>query len=337
MRKGLNPAKQSGTPAYIPERLGMLTVVNIPILTGFYENALKIFKIHAASVRVTTTEPFNYIVFDNGSCAEVKQELHRMEAEGCIDWLVTSAHNLGKTGALNMILPGLPNEWICYSDSDMFFRAGWLEASRKIDAAFPNCGMVSAQIVFPDWDIDRGNTDFRKNHGDEFEISMFKPEPWIVEEYCTARGVAEETARDFREMQLEKVTRKADGIEAVMGGNSHQQWLARREVILKTLPLPSEKQLDRMQTSAQDIRIDEMGYLHLSTMKPYLYHMGNEIDEGLRPEIEALKEAQTQAVVYGQKESSDFLEKTIRRLGRNKGLRRLLMRLYNDLYKGLTN
>jgi len=39
----------------------------------------------------------------------------------------------------------MPNDWICYSDGDMFFRPGWLENSVAIFEAFPTAGLVFAQ------------------------------------------------------------------------------------------------------------------------------------------------------------------------------------------------
>jgi hypothetical protein len=82
---------------------------------------------------------------DNGSCIEVQRELQKMQYEGTIDWLILSAHDLGKTGALNWILASMPNEWICYADSDVFFRKGWEIESRKLFDLFPNVGVVTAQ------------------------------------------------------------------------------------------------------------------------------------------------------------------------------------------------
>ena len=146
--KRTNPAK-SGVKAYQPRRLGIATLVYIPVQEGYFDQSLEIFKIHLASVRQYTSEPFDYLVFDNGSCPEVKRELEKLHEQGLIESLVLSEHNLGKTGALNLILAGMPNEWICFTNSDMLFREGWLDVSWKINDSYPDCGMIGAQIIFP--------------------------------------------------------------------------------------------------------------------------------------------------------------------------------------------
>lgn len=67
------------------------------------------------------------LIFDNGSCPEVQEELRRMQASGFIHFLLLSRFNVGKTGALNWILAALPNELIGFADGDVLFRPGWLE------------------------------------------------------------------------------------------------------------------------------------------------------------------------------------------------------------------
>jgi hypothetical protein len=41
---------------------------------------------------------FDLLVLDNGSCEAVKKELQALFQEGWIDWLISSPHNLGRTG-----------------------------------------------------------------------------------------------------------------------------------------------------------------------------------------------------------------------------------------------
>ncbi len=334
MRKGQNPAK-AGVQAYTPKRLGIATLVYIPVQEGYFDQSLEIFKIHLASLRQYTSEEFDYLVFDNGSCPEVKRELVEMHEQGLIDWLVLSEHNLGKTGALNQVLGGMPNEWICFADLDMLFREGWLEACWKIDESFPNCGMIGAQVIFPDWEVDKGNTGFRKTSDPRFVLSQEKAPEWLVDEYCRARGASIEKTLAYREMLLDKVRNVETGVEAYLGGNSHQQFLARSAVLRQILPLPSGMQLSREQDTYQDRRLDELGYLHPTTTLPYLYHMGNTIDPEIIPEINRLNQPeidlQERQARTGRK--SNLLWKILVWLSQNGHSRRLLLRLYNNLYE----
>jgi len=337
MRQGQNPAKLGSTPPAKAERLGIATLVYIPEQLGYFSQSLEIFKIHAASLRQYTPEPFNYLVFDNGSCPAVRQELLKMQLDGQIDWLYLSDANLGKTGALNQLLPGMPNEWICFADSDMLFRPGWLEESWKIEQAFPNLGMIGAQFVYPDWEVDKGNSAFRKTDDPRFQFDQWKPDDWMAAEYCRARGINQEMTQKYSAMLLDRVTERQSGVQAILGGNSHQQWLARKEVITRILPLPATQALNRKEDTYQDQRLDELGCLHLTTPYPYLYHMGNTLDPEIQPEIERLAGAgapeRTAAPRPGK---AHPLWKLLAALGRKPAGRRLLLRLYDNLYQILS-
>ena len=336
MRKGQNPAK-TGVVAYSPHRLGIVTLVYIPIEEGYFDQAFEIFKIHLASLRQYTPEEFNYLVYDNGSCPEVKRELEKMHEQGLIDWLVLSEHNLGKTGALNQVLAGMPNEWICFVDSDMLFRPDWLEACWKINESFPKCGMIGAQVIFPDWDVDKGNKAFRKLQDPRFVFSQEKAPEWLVEEYCRARGASDDRTAVYREMLLDKARCMETGVEVYLGGNSHQQFLARRIVLQQILPLPSGLQLSREQDTYQDRRIDELGYLHLTTTLPFLYHMGNTIDPEIIPEINCLQGPQNRdpqrSKLQKIEKKANLVWKILVWLSRNRRTRKLLLRIYINLYE----
>ncbi len=335
MRKGQNPAKQD-VPAYAPEKLAIVTLVYIPVEEGYFEHSWEVFLAHIGSVHQTTEEGFNYVVFDNGSCPEVRARLEELHEQGWIDWLILSDQNLGKTGALNFVLGAVPNEWICFADSDMLFRQGWLDESWKIQQAFPNLGMIGAQVIFPDWEVDKGNSAFRKTSDPAFRFSRVKAAEWLVTEYCRGRGINPEKEKIYRQMLLDQVEHVPSGVKAILGGNSHQQWLARREVIRQILPLPAALQLSRKEDTYQDQRLDELGYLHLTTTVPYLYHMGNSIDEEIKPEVARLEIPEGQERPAGEQKApqkKNLVFRLLAWLSKNKTARRGLVRLYNTLYQ----
>ena len=148
-RIGQNPAKL-GMQAYQPKKLGMATITYIPSQEGYFRDSLAILKLTLESLHRNTSEPFDLLVFDNGSSATIQKELIELQHQGVIDWLILAGKNLGKTGAQNWIFSVMPNEWIGYTDSDVLFRKGWLEASREIIAHFPDAGMVGAQPCYFD-------------------------------------------------------------------------------------------------------------------------------------------------------------------------------------------
>jgi glycosyltransferase involved in cell wall biosynthesis len=338
MRKGQNPAK-AGVQAYTPKKLGIASLVSIPVLEGYFAHSLEIFKIHLASIRQYTAEPFDLFVFDNGSCDEVKNELVKLSTQGVINTLILSRHNLGKTAALNQLLGAMHNDWICFSDSDMLFRPGWLEASWEINENFPGCGMIGAQVVFPDRVEDKGNTAFRQDHPEVYQILQEKADPRVVKEYIRGRGINEKQAKYYKEMLLDKAVNTSTGVEAYMGGNSHGQFLGPRDVLLQLLPLPSGLQLSREQDTYQDRRIDELGYLHLTTTVPYIYHMGNVLDPEIVVEVNKLRRLlpASTAVRSKARRKTNLSWKILVQAYRIPFLRKMMLRLYNNLYEIISN
>ena len=85
------------------------------------------------------------MVFDNGSCDEVRTYLEEAYVEGRIQFLMLSKRNIGKGGAWNIIFAAAPGEILAYTDSDAFFYPGWLSQSLRILDTFPNVGMVTSR------------------------------------------------------------------------------------------------------------------------------------------------------------------------------------------------
>ncbi|HVN56300.1 MAG TPA: glycosyltransferase family A protein [Anaerolineaceae bacterium] len=335
MRKGQNPAKL-GIPAYQPHRLGVAVLSFIPTLEGYFADSLAILKVQIESLRASTPGDFDLFVFDNGSCAAVQAELQALLQAGRIDWLLASRHNLGKTGALNWIFGAMPNEWIVYADSDVLFRRGWLEASLKIREAFPAAGMISAQPAF--FDVLHGEgTAHRQLAGEPGNrLGERKLPAAVVNEYCQGIGAPPERAEGLREQPVPVVS-KADGsVEAVVGA-THMQFLIERELARQILPLPATRGLASEEDRALDERIDRAGRLHLSTLEPLVYHMGNRLDEDLAAEIqrdlggamEPGREARKSEVPAGDRGWLKLFES----LSRFRPFQKRLQRIYHLLFE----
>ena len=144
MRKGQNPAKFVKDVAR-PERITVALLNYIPFLSGFYAETLDVLKASLESMRKDAGLPFDLMVFDNGSCEEVREYLVNEKEEGRIQYLILSEKNMGKGGAWNVMLTGAPGEIIAYTDSDVLFSPNWLKRSVEILETFPNVGMVTAR------------------------------------------------------------------------------------------------------------------------------------------------------------------------------------------------
>ena len=335
MRTGANPAK-AGLPAYQPQRLGIATIVYIPSQEGYFENPLEILKFMLASLRPATSQPFDLLVFDNGSCAEVVAELRSLYEQKQIDWLVLSRHNLGKAGAWNWIFAAMPNELMCYADSDVLFRPGWLEASMKVLEAFPQAGMVSAQPNFYDVMQGEGKAHLELQKEGRYTFEAYWPAREIIDEFCRGIGATEEIAEPFYRNPLPSVTNQELGVAAVIGA-SHMQFIIPRQVARQVVPLPETMGLRRAETMSLDTKIDALGCLHLSTQNPYVFHMGNTLSERLLQEVEqvsgvAVERPATDKVPARRRSGWQRLAVS---LVQHPWFNRYFSRLYNFLFQAL--
>ncbi len=335
MRTGKNPAKD-GLPAYTPHRLGVALIVYIPFTEGYFENSIEIFRYQLDSLRAATGEPFDLLVFDNGSCPQVVSALEGLYNQRQIDWLILSAHNMGKAGAWNWIFASMPNELICYADSDVLFRPGWLEASLQVLGAFPKAGMVGAQPNFYDVMDGKGSAHLRLQGDSSYTFGDYRPDKDTVDEYCLGIGASEELVAQFHSRPLPAITEQQSKVQAVIGA-SHMQFLIPREVARRVVPLPATKGLLRKETMSIDYKIDELGYLHLSTTKSYVFHMGNMVNERLRDEVKRIAGITENAAPARQKKVTkpSTVQRTLTRLAKRPRFNRLFLRLYNLLFRVL--
>jgi hypothetical protein len=275
MRKGQNPAKM-GLKAYQPLQLGILLVVYIPNQGGYFAESLKILEYQVASIHRNTSAEFDLHVFDNASCQEVKDALHKFHANGWIDWLTLSNHNMGKAGALNWALRGMPNEIICYSDGDVYFRPGWYENTMKILKTFPQTGMVTSQPCFFDNLGGNGRAHLELRDREDYQFSTRLADEASAEEYVRSVGKNPDLLIKYNQHSWDIIRDKSTGVEAVIG-SSPFQFIGYKTTLDKILPLSyTQAMREDVQITA---RLDNLGFLQLSTTNPFVYHMGNQVDE----------------------------------------------------------
>jgi glycosyltransferase involved in cell wall biosynthesis len=335
MRTGKNPAK-TGIPAYQPQELGIALIVYIPFTEGYFEHSLEILNYQIDSIQATTPRPYDLLIFDNGSCPEAVAQLSQLSDQNKIDWLVLSRHNLGKAGAWNWIFSALPNRLICYADSDVLFRPGWLEASLEIMEALPQAGMIAAQPNFFDVMQGEGKAHLGLKGDSRFVLEDYWPEKSVIDEYCFGIGADDELSAPFYANPLPSILHREDRVRAVLGA-SHMQFLTTREVARQLVPLPSTKGLLRAETMSLDYKMDSLGYLHLSTLKPYVFHMGNTVNDRLRKELAEILGQKSRMNAQGSKgpRPKSRSQRLVARLARNPRMNRLFLRIYNLLFQAL--
>jgi len=335
MRTGRNPAK-SGLDAYAPQELGVALILYIPSQEGYFANSLEIFKMQIASLRTATPQPYDLLVFDNGSCRTVVQALQELYQDGEITWLVLSRHNIGKAGAWNWVFASMPNSLIAYADADVLFRPGWLEASQEILKAFPQAGMVSAQPNFYDVMNGKGQAVHALENNPEYAFAPYEPSTEIIDEYCLGIGATPELAERFHQQSLPGIKHLSTGVQAVVGA-SHMQFLIPQAVARQVTPLPATKALLRAETMSLDHKIDQLGFLHLSTRLPYVFHMGNTLNERLLKEFQQMTSETPVALkaAPNQPGQASLARRWLNRMARTPRGQRQLQRIYNLLFQVL--
>jgi glycosyltransferase involved in cell wall biosynthesis len=306
MRIGQNPAKQIFKVAQ-PRDLSIAVVNFIPVLSGFHEHSLEVLEACLESIRATTPDPFDLMVFDNHSCPEVRDYLTGMLKQDKIQYLVLSDTNIGKIGAWNFLFGAAHGEYVAYADSDILFRPGWLEDARKIFAAFPNVGMVTGCPVRNPAEVLAGTLKWGRKEGSLEEGTFVDWDAYL--ELALSIGWDEAKARQRykkdRDYLLEVHGKRA------LAGAGHFQFVAPRQILQGALPLPSEAPMRGER--ALDQKINDLGYLRLCSLKPYVYHMGNQ--------------------PVGQPATARPRPRLLRRLVWLPGIRHVLLWLYNQLFR----
>jgi glycosyltransferase involved in cell wall biosynthesis len=342
MRKGQNPSKM-GIPAYRPKQLGVALLSYIPSPEGYFAQSLDILKYQIASLHASTRE-FDLLVFDNGSCSEVQDELRRLQADGLIHFLFLTPYNLGKTGALNWIFGAMPNNIICYADSDVFFESGWFEQSLDILDAFPNVGFVTAQPCFFDALDQNGHAHLGLENQLGIELYQMDVPTAALEEYVRGVDDGSPNVRDHLLKRWQMIRRSEGGQEAIIGA-SHMQFLARREAIRNIFPLPARYGLSREDDRLFNLRIDQAGLLQLSTQAFYVFHMGNRLDEYTLAKIqqmglaEILEQPLEKQTTLSSNSIGSFKRRAFRIifwLSHWSAFQKLFRRLYNFLFEFFT-
>jgi glycosyltransferase involved in cell wall biosynthesis len=275
-RIGMNPARNR-LSGYHPARVTLAVLTHVPNQAGYFQHRFDVLRLCLESLIANTPDPYDLIVFDNGSSPEVVDYLRTLRDEGYIHYLLLSSQNIGKIGALQILFQAAPGEIIAYNDDDVFFLPGWLEEHMKILEAFPKVGMVTGFYIRSHMSYAvKTSLEFAKAlPSGQVQRGMLIDRKWEQHYIDNMGRTWEKYAEEIQGCEDVAVTYQ--GVEALLSAG-HHQFVTPKKVILEALPKEWGGQLMGRMLEL-DETIDQLGYLRLSTRQYVTRLLGNAVSE----------------------------------------------------------
>ena len=330
-RIGINPSRNQ-TVSFSPPRVTVAVLVYAPHQAGYFQHRMDVTRLTLESILANTEDPYELLVFDNGSCPEMVAYLQELFAQGKIDRLVLSAQNIGKLNALYRITQLASGSVIAYSDDDVYHLKGWLPAHLEVLDTFPNVGAVTGFYIRQRVVMSSDSTlAWAESSAESVERGLLMPRKW-EEEYKDNSGRTEERYQS-EVAGVEDVVVSFKGLKAWVSAH-HFEVMAPKKVLLEVLDEMlvdgwSDQLMGRM--VEMDDRMDAKAYLRLTTYAQTMRLLGNALD----PEVAALAAQdgiQAEAAASAKPRSALLAKAAANRRVRN-GIQGLINWLYGLLHQ----
>jgi hypothetical protein len=310
MRIGINPEKNANK-IELNNYHRIVIPVYIPHFEGYFEQSFETFKLCIESLLLTIHPKSRVTIYNNNSHPTVKEYIDTKYNESeYIDQVFHSKENLGKINAILAAVKGNLEPLITISDSDVFFKQNWQNAIENLLIQFPEAGMVCpvpnskavSQFVKNNWyyGIFKGKLNFEK---------VLDPQAMI--RFDDSLGNTKSLLKPIHLERYLVLSNESKTAKAVMGGG-HFVATLRREVFDKGTNEPAFiKIVGGVENKFIDIPNEDLGFLRISTLENYAFHLGNSVENWMHEEFKLLRKENT----IPKYSSTDFVFKKVSKFG----------------------
>lgn len=272
MRTEMNPMKRLKIDIY--HHYIASSIVHLPNFEGYHKERFEVVKTSLTTMRENAGLDCEILVWDNGSCQEFRDWLLN---EYKPDYVVLSK-NVGKPNAVAGILGMLPPETIVgVADDDMYYYPDWFKAQVELMAFYPNVGQVSGYPVRTQMRWGNRRTLEWARKVAVVEEGSFIPAEWD-KDFCTSIGRDYEWHKKYTENDMDKrITYR--GVQAYAFAH-HCQFICEAGKIARVAKFTDIAMADE---KPFDWAVDNTGMLRLTTINRYTRHIGNVLDDDLKP------------------------------------------------------
>jgi hypothetical protein len=244
-------------------------ITHLPNRKGYHAQRFEVIQECFKSLRENAGVELPLYVWDNGSDKQFRNWLLR---ELKPDYLTLSP-NIGKGSARTAIMRSFPLETVvCFSDEDIYFYPGWLNAQLELLRGFPNVGAVSGCPIRTQFRW--GNKATLKWAGENavLRTGHFIPSEW-EHDFCISIG------RDWA-AHCQSTAGEQDylieynGLKAYATAH-HMQFIG---LAGKLGSIGSWSGSAMRDDQTFDVAIDLLGLLRLTTTERYTRHIGNVLE-----------------------------------------------------------
>jgi hypothetical protein len=280
MRIGTNPLNHKNIDSSVINKSHRVIIpIYIPNFEGYFKDSFNVLKVCLESLLITINQDTVVSLISNGSHYKINEYLNTLFKEGKVDRVVINKQNLGKMNAIITETRASFEEYITYSDADVFFDKGWLKQTHKLFLNFPRIGLVSmnpmpssygysnSTIIENILCLNSKKTEV-KNLCDYDDLSNFH-------ESIGRKKIKTDELFNDRVFYLEK-----NGITCLIGAG-HFCCTIRKTSILKYVPKEKSNKAASGGSEALylDIPVDKSSLWRVSSCKSYVFHLGNNLDK----------------------------------------------------------